>query len=63
MINWVYLTTGIVFAFLLVVYVVFIRNELPSESGGRWFILYALIPTILVLGSISLMYFGIRGLL
>lgn len=63
MINCIYLITGVVFAFLFAAYTIFFRNKLPSESEGKWFIVYALIPTILALGSIVLMYFGVRGLL
>lgn len=60
--NLILLLVGVVLAVVFVIYTIFWRCKLHSESEGMWFIVYALIPVILLLGSISLMYFGIRGL-
>lgn len=63
MTNWVCLIFGVIVAFVFVIYTIFWRCKLHSESAGRWFIVYALIPVILLFGSVTLMYFGIKGLM
>ena len=63
MINWIYLIIGVAGAFIFAIYSIFWIVKLCDESKSKWFIIYVLIPTALLFGSIILMYFGIRGLL
>lgn len=62
MTNWACLISGVIIAFVFAIHTIFWRCKLHSESEGKWFIVYALIPAILFFGAITLMYFGIKGL-
>lgn len=63
MINVIHLVVGVLLAFTFAIYIVFWRCNLHRESEGNWFVLYFLIPIALLLGSMLLLYIGIRGLM
>lgn len=62
MLDWLRLIIGIILAFIFAFYTIFWRCRLNSESEGKWFVVYVLIPALLFFGSITLIYFGILGL-